>query len=136
MRISAGRAYRVGQPDGGEQFFDFGLHLDAFAVQSDRFADLPADGINRIERRGGFLKNISDACAAKFPELGTFQLKNIQRLKLHRAAGDPPGGFRNQPGQRKRADTFAATAFADQGDDFAGKNLKVHAIHRANRISN
>jgi hypothetical protein len=98
-------------------------------VQEQRFADLPADGHDRVERGHRLLEDHRDVVAADGPHRRRFEGEQVDTVERNGAADDAPG-IVDEPHDGERGDAFAATAFADDRQGFAALQHERDAIDR------
>ncbi len=84
MRVVASALLRVGNADLGQQVNDsaltFGARQPVMLLQD--FANLPADGENRVERRHRLLENHGDAAAGYGTSFRRWQGQHIATLEM------------------------------------------------------
>ena len=128
VRVIVHALLRAGDADGTEPFDDFGICVGHIrAVEADPFGDLAADGIHRVERSGGFLKNIGDPAAADQADLPGRHLQDVPAEEKDFAARVFGGRARDQAGEREGGDAFPAAALADD-------RQRVAFLHRKRNI--
>ena len=94
-------------------------------VQLDRFADLIADGENRIERGHRLLEDHRDLVAADFAHLFIAELEKILATVEDFAADDFSRRRRDQPHDRKRSHALAAARLAHQPESLPSSISKL-----------
>jgi hypothetical protein len=97
-------------------------------VQAQRFADLTADGVQRVQRRHRFLEHHRDAVAAQRAPVVVGQADQL-------AAVEPDGArharaLRQQAHQGQRGHGLAAAGFADQPQRLAAAQFEADAAQR------
>ena len=89
----------------------FGGHV---LVQMDRFGNLIADRVNRIQGSHRVLKDHRDLLTAQLPHPLVVERHQVDSVENDSPGGDLSGRS-NQPHYRQAGDRFAATGLADQG---------------------
>ena len=92
-------------------------------VQSNRFADLIADGEHRIQRRHRLLENHRDLSApdaAHHSRVGARKVEHsvFGTRELEASADDSAAAVLDESHDRQRTHRFAGSRFADDGDCF------------------
>ena len=121
MRVIEHALLGVDNADCGQAANDLGVDILNFrAVQLNCFGDLAADGIDRVERRGRFLKDVGDTSATDGAKVFYVHLENMFAAKNDIAVENLRRRLRQQAGQREGGDALATSAFADnrQGGSF------------------
>src|SRR5438105_9871491 len=103
-------------------------------MREDGFLELPADGIERIERGERVLEDDADAPAAQAPQLLVRQVVDAPPLEAHLARGDAPGRL-EQADDGEPGDGFAGAGLADDPQDFAWRTGKRDVIQRRERAA-
>ena len=96
-----------------------------------RLHQLVPDGIERVQRGHGILKDHADAAAQQLAHLLAALLLQIHAVKQD-GVGPDGGVIRQQLHHRHHADALAAAGFADNADKLACVHIKAHAAHRLN----
>src|SRR6202022_2734591 len=91
------------------------------------FGDLPADGIDRIERQRRLLKDHRDGLAAKRRQCLVIERQHVAPQNLD-AARNPRALLRQQPHQRAQGDALARTGLAEQAEHFALAERKAEIV--------
>ena len=69
MRVVPHALFRVNDADGCQASDNLSIHVfNIRTMQPDGFGDLAANGIDGIQRSGGFLKDLGDAAATHRPQ--------------------------------------------------------------------
>src|SRR5437660_12846516 len=98
-------------------------------MREDSFLELPADGVERVERGQRVLEDDADAPAAQAPQLLVRQVVDAPALEAHLAGGDAPGRL-EQADDGEPGDRLARAGFADHAQHFAGPNGERDAVER------
>ena len=131
VRVAVHPAFRICNTRAAEQFHCARRRLtvsDSF-VQLDRLRDLIADGVERIERRHGFLKNHRHFAAAHGADGGFVERQHIFAI-VRGALLRVPADFSRVAGvlvelqDRQRRNAFARAGFADQREFLAGRDIE------------
>ena len=102
----------AGMPTSSSQWMERQMGLD-------RLGQLPADGVERVQRRQRVLEDGADAPAADAAHpVGRHGVEALI-LQGDAAAGDAAGGFQ-QPDDGRAGQRLAGAGFADHAEDFAG----------------
>ncbi len=104
-------------------------------VQLERFAELAADGVDRIEARHRLLKDHGDPVAADLAHGRIVGRHEVLIAKADFAMSDPAGRIGDEPQQRQRSCALAAAALPDQREDFTFVQVERHAIDRGDDTS-
>jgi len=134
MRIIADALFGVGQRDLVHGFEDTGAKLgagDAGMVGTDGLGDLVADAHNVVKRGHGLLEDHGDAAATMCAQLFFRSAKQIFAVEENFAGGHGVG--RGQPQNGERGGGFAGAGFADQAEDFAGRDGEADVVHHWTR---
>ena len=102
-------------------------------VAHQSFAQLPADGLGRVQRRRRVLEDDGDAPAAQ-----GLQLRRTHPGDIRTVEGDAPANLRlrRQQAQRGEAgDAFAAATFADEAERLAWPDVEVDAVYHADHAA-
>src|SRR5690606_2945636 len=137
MGIGAEAFLRALQAHQAQQFQSAGARLRPAhaAVQHQGLADLPVDGVQRIERGHRLLEDDADAVAAHLAQgrlVGADQLAPVQ---AHAAARVPRLRIRQELQDRERGDRLARAALADQRERLALVDVERHPPHRLERAA-
>ena len=133
MGIGIDAGFRIGdlhQPEHFDGFRSSRLLVQPL-VQLDRFADLIADGKNRIERGHRLLEDHRDLVASDLAHLLVTELEQILAAVDDLAADNFPRRRRDQPHDRQRSDALAAAGLADQPKSLALVDLEANAVDGA-----
>src|SRR5437016_2495886 len=103
-------------------------------MREDGFLELPADGIERIERGERVLEDDADAPAAQAPQFLVRQVVDAPAFEAHLAGGDAPRRL-EQADDREPGDRLARAGLADDAEDFARCNGKRDVIQRGERAA-
>ena len=98
-------------------------------MDTQRFHDLVADRVDRVEGGHRFLEDEADAGAADTAHLGFGERPQVAPLEAHLTTGHP-SGCAQQTNERQGGDRLAAARFADQAKGFAGGDLEADVIDR------
>ncbi len=98
------------------------------SMHDQRFGDDLFDGLHWVERFVWILKDHLDTLADRLA-FACACVRDVPAFEEDRAFG----GFL-EPHQRQRERGLAASALADQRDDFAAFELQVHIVHRVDEI--
>ncbi|MPM70433.1 hypothetical protein SDC9_117388 [bioreactor metagenome] len=115
---------RIGNADLRQQPHDLVVDFMHFRpVKMDHLRNLVADAENRIQRRSRFLKDVGDAAAAHPAQFARRERRQVAFLAGTVAETNRSGNDfrarRQQPGQGQTAQALAATALADQRQNFS-----------------
>ena len=97
-------------------------------MELEGFEDLIADAKDGVECGGGFLEDVADDGSPEAAEFAGDELEDIGSGNPDGAAGVSPLVGREQAGDALGGQGFAAPAFTDESEDFAGVQRKVHAV--------
>ena len=97
-------------------------------VQLERFADLTANGQDRIQRGHRVLEDHGDVVATHLPHVVLFELEQVTSVEHDLARDDFAGWLRNQAHQRERAHALATPRFTDQAERFALAQRERHPV--------
>ena len=89
----------------------------------DGFLELPADGVERIERGQRVLEDHADPAPAELAHLLGRQVVDAPAFEAHLAGGDAPGRL-EQPDHGEPGDRLARARLADHAQDFARRDGK------------
>ena len=131
--IRAHEPGRVGQADLVEQFQDAvgnGRARKMSGVDPDRFADLLACFLQRVERGQGLLKDHRDIAAAQGPQAAGVEREQIGPVKVDVAVCRRDFGWQ-QPEDRVGDHRLSGPAFADQANDLVFGDGETHVVDRA-----
>jgi hypothetical protein len=98
------------------------------AMQPQGLGDLPADAVQRIERRHRLLKDHADAVAAQRAPGRVVEPDQLAPVEADRAGHSR--ALRQEAHQRQRGHRLAAAGFADQPQGFAAPQLEADAAQR------
>ena len=131
VRIVTEPLLRPGQADQAEHFDRpvERLPLRGAPVQPDRFADLVADALGRIEGGERILEDHRYLVAPQPPQLLAFQADEFVAVELDRAVHDGPAGGQ-QPHNRQAGHGLTAAGLADDAEGLAGVDLHIHVADR------
>ena len=99
-------------------------------MQHQGLADLPLDGVQRIERGHRLLEDDADAIAAHLPQRRLVGADQLAAVQADAAARVPRLGIGQQLEQRQRGHRFARAALADQRQGLALVDVKRDLAHR------
>ena len=104
-----------------------GLALALAFMAHHGFRDLPADGVDRIERQRRLLKNHRDGPAAKRRQLLVVEREHVtpEHANTSRNLGALP---RQQPHQRAQGHALAGTGLAEQPEHLALAQRKTEVV--------
>ena len=102
---------------------------------ADRFADLVADGENRVERSHRFLKNHGDTIAPDAPHRIKRQLQKILLFKTNRSADFYRGMFLQKSQDGEGGEGFARARFPNQGNGLAFFDAQRDIVQQLNRFA-
>ncbi len=130
VRIGIEPAFGRGNPHHFQHFqcarHRFGV---AFAfVAHHGFGNLPADGVNRIERQRRLLEDHGDGLAAKRRQFLVIERQHVASENLN-ASRDQRPLLRQQPHQRTQRHALAGTGLAEQPEHFALAERKAEIVH-------
>ena len=100
---------------------------------SENFAELTADGHQRIQGSHGLLKNHPHAGTAQPAHIPLGKGEHIAIVQMHRAAGYLCRGLRQQAHKGQGGHRLARTALPNQAEGFALVKLKGKPIHHGYR---
>src|SRR5258708_8111260 len=103
-------------------------------MREDRFFELPADGVERVERGEWVLEDDADLAAAQAPQLLVRQVVDAPALEAHLAARGARGGL-EQPDDGEPGDRLAGAGFADHAKHFTRCNGKRDVVERGERAA-
>ena len=130
VRIGTEPLFRFMDADFLKQFEDAlpGAGVVHAAVQLQDLADLPLDGVQRVQRRHGLLEDDGDAVAADRLHVAVGNLQQVLALEedLTRGMGRHRIGKQAQDGQR--GDGFSGARFANERDGFAAADAERDAV--------
>ena len=134
VRVVIHPVLRVRDPHLGQRFDGAGLGLFAAdpvpgsCVGANPLDDLPAHGVDRIQRGGGFLEDHRDIAAPQATQFVGTDGEDIRTVDQD----DPRTGgrFRQKSQNRLGRDRLARTGFADDRDDFAGLDVQIDVVDR------
>ncbi len=131
VRIVAEPLLRPGQAYQAEYFYRpvERFRLRGAPVQPDRFADLVADALGRIERGKRILEDHRYLVAPEPPQLLVFQADELAAVELDRAVHDGPAGGQ-QAHNRQAGHGLTAAGLADDAEGLAGLDLHIHVTDR------
>ena len=112
----------VGQTDAGEEGFRL-LHAQVPGQVAQAFADLVAGAHDGVEAGGGVLEDVCQPAAAVAAQFFFGEGQQVGAVEED-AAGDFGGAGGGQAGEGERGEAFAAAAFADECDAFAGADVE------------
>ena len=131
MRVIVHALGRIDDADRIEPAHHLGIDIgDIGTVQTHGLGNLAAHGVNRIERRARILENVGDLAAAQFAQLRRVHGEDILSVEKNFAAFDVGRRNRQQSREGERGDTFAAAAFADDGQRLARPEFEGRAFDR------
>jgi len=116
-------ACRIGDGDGFEGFDDGLANLTAGEtglVGADGFGDLFANGHDRVEGGHGLLKNHGDVAAAFLAHGFVGQGEKVDAVEANGSFNAGVGVEETE--DSKRGNGFAGAGFADEAEDFAGRD--------------
>lgn len=126
----------IGYTNECKQLNRLGSHLSAGqgrVPQPDRFAQLEADGENRIQSRDRVLEDHRNVAAAHGGQLLRAQIGQIPATEPDRALAGRI--VRKQSKNGHCGHTLAGTGFADECEDLARHDVETDAVDGANRLS-
>ncbi len=106
---------------------------DEALVQREALADLPLDGVQRVEAGHRLLEDEADVVAAHVAQAAGVGREHVLAAVAH-GAGDL-GVLRQQPHGRERGHRLARAALADERQGLAGKELEADAAHRLGALA-
>jgi hypothetical protein len=95
-------------------------------VRTQGLAQLPADRVDRVQRRHRLLEDHRDLVAADLLHVLLFEVRQVA-LAQAELAGDP-AGLGQQAQHRHRRDGLAGPGLPDHGDDLAGLHVEPDAL--------
>src|SRR6185312_14277389 len=101
-------------------------------MEAERFGDLLADGVDRIQRRHWILKDHRDVVAANLAHLSVRQLQKILAVEGDLSANNLPRR-RNQSHDGKRGYRLTATRFANEPEQFTRVEIETHTVDRTHQ---
>ncbi|MCY1363637.1 hypothetical protein D3C81_1680300 [compost metagenome] len=104
-----------------------GAAVQAF-VQRQRFDDLVADGVQRVQRRHRLLEDHRDLGTADCPHLAVGNVEQVLAFETDRAV---VVGIFHQAQHGQRGHGLARAGFADQRVALAGAQVEADLAHRA-----
>ena len=131
MWIVAQTPPRIGNsnPVQKPQCFSLGRRARQAAMPRQRFVQLPADAVQRVERTGRVLKDHRDLATT---DLGQFRLRQVNKLlpaERHRAAD--AGALAQEAQGRQPGDGLAAAGFAHNSQSLARGERQIDPVKRA-----
>ena len=102
-------------------------------VAEDRLDELIADREGRVERGHRLLEDHRQPVAAQRPHRVPVQPEQVRAIEDDPAAGDAGRRRRQEPHDRKRGDTLAATGLADDAEGAAGVQPEIDTVHHRQR---
>jgi hypothetical protein len=96
-------------------------------VSQNRFLDLSADGVERVERGERILEDDTDLAAAELAHLFRRQVVDAPAFEAHFAGGDAPGRL-EQPDDGEAGDRLAGARLAHHAEHFARCDGKRDAV--------
>ena len=125
-------ALRIGNPHHAQELDRPRARLFAAhgEVLLQGFGELSPDRQHRIERGHRLLEHHGDVLAADLADFLIVQLEKVPALEANAAADDAAGRIGDQPQNRERADGFAASGLADDGDRLALTDIIADAVDR------
>ena len=132
MRIGIEAAFGRGDLHLLEQFerAGMGLFRRHILVAQNRFGDLLAQRIDRIERQHRLLKDHRNRAPAHIPDFGFRQCHNVMAIN-NDASFDLRCLFGMQAQQRAQSDAFARARFTEQHQHRAFFHLQRHMVDSA-----
>ncbi len=127
--VGAHPGFGVAEADLAEKFEDAGAGLgaDEALVQREALADLPLDGVQRVEAGHRLLEDEADVVAAHVAQGAGVGGEHLLAAVTDRA-GDV-GVLRQKADGGERGDRLARAAFADEGEGLARVELEADAAH-------
>jgi hypothetical protein len=132
VRVGVQAPLGIAQADEFEQLEDARPRLAArqAAMHLQHLADLPLDGVQRVQRGHRLLEHHGDVGAADAPEALLRQGEQVRALEQDAATG--MGGAPVEEAQdREGGDRLARAGFADEGQGLAGGDAEADAIDGA-----
>ncbi len=129
VRVRARDPVGVVEADALEQAPHLGVDAAAvaLAVDAQHLADLPADGLERVEGGRRILRDQPDLLAEQPLEPPAADARDVGAAERHPAA-DKRGAPGEQPDRRHRRGRLAGSGLADEGDGLAGLDGQVDAV--------
>jgi len=134
VRIVAETLFCVGQGDLVHGFEDAGAEFgagDVGMVGTDGFGDLVADAHDGVEGGHGFLEDHGDAAATVGAHFLFWEGEEVFAVEENFAGGDGVG--REQAEDGEGCCGFAGAGFADEAEDFAGRDGEIDVVHDGTR---
>ena len=98
----------------------------------DGLHQLAANGVQRIQRCQRVLKNRPDLAPTNSAHLLVGQMINALTFQDDFASGNATGGF-EQTDDGRSCEGFSGARFADNAQDFAGRNIERNIVQRQER---
>ena len=111
------------------------LRLAHAPMQHQRLADLPVDGVQRIERRHRLLEDDADLVAAYLPERRLVGPDQLTPVQTDAAARVPGLGIGQQLQEREGGNRLARAALAHERHGLALLDLERDRAHRLERTA-
>jgi hypothetical protein len=123
-------AFRVADADVVQKLEDprAGLRTGQALMEGEAFADLPVDGVQRIEARHRLLEDEADVVAAEPAQGGLGGGGDLGAAVADRAGDVGVVGQQADGGKRRHG--LARAALADERQRFAGVEIEADAAHR------
>ena len=102
-------------------------------VQAQWLSHLMADGVDRVQRRHGFLKDHADAVATKMLERGVIEANEFLLVKADAARNFGPLG--QQAHERQGGNGFATAGLANQAQGLTALQREAHPGHGVGRAT-
>ncbi len=118
------------QPDGALARF-FGTDRQ---VREDGFGELPADGVQRVQRGQRVLEDGADAPAADGAHLLVREVVDALSGQTDLAAGDAPRRF-EQADDGRAGERLAGAGFADHAEHLARRDVEGDVVQREQRAA-
>ncbi len=103
-------------------------------MDRDRFDELIADRVDRIERAPWILEDVCDPVAANPSQPIVVRLEKRLPVEFDAPADDVGRRLREDAGQGLAGDALAAAGLADETDRLAAADLEADAVDGADRF--
>src|SRR5690242_10169193 len=101
-------------------------------MRENRLRDLPADGVERIERGERILKDGADSPPADAAQRFLRQIVDAAAFETNFSCGDAAGRLQ-QTDDRRARERLARARFADHAEHFAGRYVERNIVERGER---
>ena len=132
VRIRGEALFRIRDPHRSEHLCGALARLCSFQSETElqHLSHLSLDREHRVQRGHGILEDHGDLLPPDVRQLFGRESQDVGARKPDLPTEDPTGGARDEPEDRRRADTFPAARLPDDPEGPTRIDLERHTIHR------